>query len=147
MSTVITDNLTGKTAAGDVTITAGSATMQLQQGVAKAWATIDAYQATTGTTSSFNISSTTDDGAGLWDNAFTNNMNSVPYIPTQIGTGGGDTDLFTRVLLPRGTVHTEGTPTAMLTSQIGFKYLYTNSSSEGKYGYSYGAFTIDGDLA
>ena len=37
MSTVITDNLTGKTSAGDVTITSegGSATMQLQQGVAK----------------------------------------------------------------------------------------------------------------
>ena len=39
MSTVITDNLTGKTAAGNVTITSegGSATMQLQQGLAKAW--------------------------------------------------------------------------------------------------------------
>ena len=39
MSTVITDNLTGKTSAGNVTITSegGSATMQLQQGVAKAW--------------------------------------------------------------------------------------------------------------
>ena len=43
MSEIITDKLTGKTSAGDVTITSegGSATMQLQQGVAKVWCNLD----------------------------------------------------------------------------------------------------------
>ncbi len=41
MSTVIADNLTGKTSAGDITVTSegGAATMQLQQGLAKGLAT------------------------------------------------------------------------------------------------------------
>jgi hypothetical protein len=39
MSTILVDNLTGKTSAGDITVTSegGAATMQLQQGLAKAW--------------------------------------------------------------------------------------------------------------
>ena len=63
MSTVITDNLTGKTAAGNVTITSegGAVTMQLQQGVAKAW--ID-YKGTStnAVQDSLNITSVTDNG-------------------------------------------------------------------------------------
>ena len=37
MSTILVDNLTGKTSAGDITVTSegGAATMQLQQGLAK----------------------------------------------------------------------------------------------------------------
>jgi len=70
MSEVITDKLTGRATAGNVTITSegGSATMQLQQGLAKAWAQIDG----TGTTvvdASLNVSSITDDGTGEpWPN-------------------------------------------------------------------------------
>ena len=43
MSTVIADNLTGKTAAGNVTVTSegGAATFQLQQGLAKVWQSTD----------------------------------------------------------------------------------------------------------
>ena len=76
MSTVITDNLTGKTSAGDVTITAGSATMQLQQGLAKAWNTIDG----TGTVASrysFNSSSTTDHSLGNYSTNITNVMSDA----------------------------------------------------------------------
>ena len=146
MSEIITNKLTGKTAAGDVTITSegGSATMQLQQGVAKAWATVDAYQATTGTTSSFNISSTTDDGTGLWDNAFVNNMDSTPYAVSQMGTGGGDTDSYIRVIHVRAAAHTQTTPSSMLTSGVGLKYVF---SLPGIYGYAFGSFQIFGDLA
>ena len=40
MSTILVDNLTGKTSAGDITVTSegGAATQSLQQGLAKAWA-------------------------------------------------------------------------------------------------------------
>lgn len=116
-------------------------------GSIKAWATVDAYQATTGTTSSFNISSTTDDGTGLWDNAFTNSMNSTPYSVSQMGTGGGDADAYVRALHVRGTIHTEPTPSSMLTSGVGIKYVYTASGASGMYGYAFSSFQVHGDLA
>jgi hypothetical protein len=78
MSTVITDNLTGKTAAGNVTITSegGSATMQLQQGVAKAWVQYTSI-GTTAAQDSLNVTSLTDNGTGdtdaNWSSVFANN--------------------------------------------------------------------------
>jgi len=83
MSTVITDKLTGKTSAGDVTITSegGSATMQLQQGVAKSWVNYDC--ASTTPRDSFNVASLSDNGTGYFTTTFTNNMNNDDYsIPT-----------------------------------------------------------------
>lgn len=82
MSTVITDNLTGKTSAGNVTITSegGSATMQLQQGVAKAWATLDADASTVTAFDSFNVTSVQDDAAGKYGITYTNNMNNANYM-------------------------------------------------------------------
>ena len=83
MSEVITDKLTGRATAGDVTITSegGSATMQLQQGVAKAWAR--------GTPSAFsdshNFTTFTDNGTGDYTFSFTNNMNNNLWSPTTAG--------------------------------------------------------------
>lgn len=90
MSEIITDKLTGKTSAGDVTITSegGSATMQLQQGLAKAWIDFNG----TGTVSiddSLNISSADDDGTGDYGFNFTSNMASTASCPQ--ATGRGDT--------------------------------------------------------
>ena len=63
MSEIKVDNLTGKTSAGDITVTSegGAATMQLQQGLAKSWvaATVAAV-----IYDSLNISSNTDEGTG-----------------------------------------------------------------------------------
>ena len=80
MSEIITNKLTGKTAAGNVTITGegGTGTMQLQQGVAKAW--INYKQAATfETRDSLNISSVYDYGSGLADTNYTNNFNNDDY--------------------------------------------------------------------
>ena len=43
MSEIKVDTLTGKTSAGDITVTSegGAATMQLQQGLAKVWQNLD----------------------------------------------------------------------------------------------------------
>ena len=76
MSEVITDKLTGRATAGDVTITSegGSATMQLQQGLIKQWAR---YNQTTQTTDdSLNTSSLTDHGVGRSQFVFVNNCSS-----------------------------------------------------------------------
>jgi len=73
------DEMQGVTSAGDITITSegGSATMQLQQGVAKGWFHYDG----SGTTfaDSFNGSSATDRGTGSYDMNYTNNMSSDNY--------------------------------------------------------------------
>lgn len=80
MSEIITNKLTGKTAAGDVTITSegGAATMQLQQGVAKAWANIDGNN-TAHIDDSFNAASLNDLGTGRYKVTFTNAMNISEY--------------------------------------------------------------------
>ena len=149
MSTILVNTLTGTSTAGSIAVTGegNSTTTNLQNGLAKAHATVDAYQTTTGTTTSFNISSTTDDGTGLWDNAYTNNMSAATYPVAQIGTGGGDSDVHTRVLHVRTSVHTDSSPTTMLTSGCGFVFRYNTASGAGNYGYAFGSFQVFGDLA
>ena len=48
MSTIVADNLTGKTTAGSVTVTSegGAATQSLQQGLAKVWVNINGSSGT-----------------------------------------------------------------------------------------------------
>ena len=149
MSTVKVNTLTGVSTAGSIAVTGegGSTTTNLQNGLAKAYATVNAYQTTTGTTSSFNISSTTDDGTGLWDNAYTNNMSADLYSVAQIGTAGQDSDTHTRMLHVRTTVHTDSNPASMLTSGCGFAMRWNTASAAGTYGYAFSSFLIFGDLA
>ena len=79
MSEIITDKLTGKVSAGDVTITSegGSATMQLQQGVAKCWARYDGTTATAN--DSLNVSSISDDAVGDQTLTFVNAMSDTNF--------------------------------------------------------------------
>jgi len=73
------DDLRGNTSADDITITAGSVTMQLQQGVAKAL-----IHQNVGTTirKSLNVASLVDNGSGDYIVNFTNNMDDTYYLPT-----------------------------------------------------------------
>jgi len=79
MSSILVDNLTGKTTAGNVTVTSehGAATMQLQQGLCKAWCFLDGYDAAIH--DSFNVSHETDEGTGAHQVSFTSNMNNVTF--------------------------------------------------------------------
>lgn len=79
MSEIKADALTGKTAAGNVTVTSegGAATMQLQQGLGKAW--LNHNNAHT-ILDSLNIASITDGGTGITNAVtFTNAMNNDDY--------------------------------------------------------------------
>jgi hypothetical protein len=89
MSEIITDKLTGKTSAGDVTITSegGSATMQLQQGVAKSWVNFDGSLSTLSPRDSLNVSGLLDNTTGDYDVNFTSSMDNSNYF-----TGGSSTD-------------------------------------------------------
>lgn len=80
MSEIITDKLTGRATAGDVTITSegGAATMQLQQGVVKVWVNFNGT-GTIATRDSFNVASLTDNGAGNYDVNHTNNMDNANF--------------------------------------------------------------------
>ena len=71
------DSMQGVTSAGNITITGeGTATMRLQQGVAKMW-----VSAETDATlfDSFNTASGTDNGTGDFTYAFTNVMSNDDY--------------------------------------------------------------------
>jgi len=80
MSEIKVDTLTGKTSAGDITVTSegGAATMQLQQGLAKAWVSLNG----TGTIAirgSNNVASLSDGGSGDVTINFTNAMSDANY--------------------------------------------------------------------
>ena len=79
MSEIITNKLTGKATAGSVTITSegGAATMQLQQGLVKAFC--QANQTTPAINDSFNVASFTDVAASECEVNVTNLMASVNY--------------------------------------------------------------------
>jgi len=79
MSEIKVDTLTGKTSAGDITVTSegGAATMQLQQGLAKAWGHFEGSDAILD--DSLNTSSLTDVGTGDFQINFSNDMDSVNY--------------------------------------------------------------------
>lgn len=81
MSTIIADNLTGKTAAGNVTVTSegGAATFQLQQGLIKTWVNYDADATTPTVEDSFNVASLSDIGLGRVDVNYSNNMGNATF--------------------------------------------------------------------
>jgi len=73
MSEILVDKLTGKTTAGDVTVTDGSVTMKLQDGLAVAGVNHDLTNTTI--KESFNVASVTDNGTGDQTVNLSNNMN------------------------------------------------------------------------
>ena len=90
MSSILVDNLTGKTTAGSVTVTSehGGATMQLQQGLCKAWFNLNAI-GTEAYRDTFNIGSVTDNATGDFSHNFTNAMNNSNHVAI-LGTNGTD---------------------------------------------------------
>ena len=89
MSEINVDNLTGKTSAGDITVTSegGAATMQLQQGLAKFWVNFNGT-GTIAARDSFNLSGLTDNGTGNYTTSFISVMNNANY--TAVATCGLD---------------------------------------------------------
>ena len=103
MSEVITDKLTGRATANDVTVTVGAtATQSLEQGLAKAWVRYDGTNPASGA-DSLNIASITDSGTGDQRPVMTNAMASENYAPVStsaqyhelLGNAGGSTGTTT----------------------------------------------------
>ena len=90
MSEIKVDNLTGKTSAGDITVTSegGAATQSLQQGLCKSWGRMIGGNGTESMADSFNVASLTDNGSNLITFPRTNNTSSANYSIVSIGYHG-----------------------------------------------------------
>ncbi len=139
MSEIKVDTLTGKTTANDITVTVGAtATMSLEQTLAKAWVNFNGI-GTIAQRDSLNVTSLTDDGVGQHSYSFVNNFNNADYTHTA-GAGSGSYSTGTLI-----TVRTYGvTPT---TSTIGCNTFLGNTSTIASYDATYVASTNHGDLA
>ena len=126
------DEMQGVTSAGDITITGeGTATMRLQQGVAKAWC----YISSSGTvlSDSLNIGSIADNGTGSYQANFANNMNNVLF--NQAITSGSY----------GSSMNCEGQQSDSATSNFRIRGMNSNETSNVDIPNTYGL--IHGDLA
>jgi hypothetical protein len=96
MSEILVDNLTGKTSAGDITVTSegGAATQSLQQGLAKSWFRTFFSSGTPTSRDSFNIASYVDVGTGKVDPTFTNAMDNANYVCAGNCHSGNDVNIL-----------------------------------------------------
>jgi hypothetical protein len=87
------DTLTGVTTAGSIVVTGegNSTTTNLQQGLCKAWHTIDG-EGTVAIVDSFNIASITDNDTGDYSFTYTNNMGTAkhPVTGSVVGASTGN---------------------------------------------------------
>jgi len=133
------DTLTGVTTAGSVAVTGegNSTTTNLQQGLAKVWADINAGQGGYG--DSFNTTSITDNGTGDATITHINDMNSASYSATTSvtfnhdGTGG----------------HRDTNIRAKATGSTTCEFIYSDTSGRGTQLdlETDASVTIHGDLA
>ena len=107
MSTVKTNTLTGTTSAGSIVVTGegGSTTTNLQQGLAKAWATFDGTASGATVGDSLNVSSSDDDDTGDYGINFTTAMGNATYACT-FGDGEGSATSGMRFLMDAGSATT-----------------------------------------
>lgn len=140
MSEVITDKLTGRATAGNVTITSegGAATMQLQQGVAKAWVNFNG-SGTIASRDSVNISSLDDDGTGIFGTNFTSSFGSVNY--AQAAISGNEASSSATSIQVRGYAQTTTTSASAINT------FYSTSSTTASTDQTHNAVLYHGDLA
>ena len=138
MSEIKVDDLTGKTSAGDITVTSegGAATMQLQQGLAKHWVNINGF-GTVSTRKSFNESSVVDVATGTFTSNFSNNMSDINFCVS--GLAGHSDGTLTSLSSPQRTPTLTST-----TSKVSYQVTYQNAS---RYDAQYVFGVTHGDLA
>ena len=133
------DDLRGNTSAGNITITDGSATMKLQDGVVKAYGMIDGT-GTVNLITSLNASSVTDNGTGDYTFNINNNMSNSTYM-FMIDSHNETTGSSNRC----ATKYTGG----QAAGSFRFTVAYTSNTSGGatKYDEDFNPITLLGGLA
>tara|TARA_Y100001938_G_scaffold8645_1_gene10541 strand:+ start:533 stop:1000 length:468 start_codon:yes stop_codon:yes gene_type:complete len=135
-----TDTFEGQTTAGSITVQGeGTATTNLQQGLAKAWINFKATD-TVSNRNSHNVSTLTDNGTGDFSISYSSNMANINIVPTaasSIGNGATYINIIDFLI-----------PTTSLQRQ---EIRFHNSNSEAgegtNYDYDYNWVLIYGDLA
>ena len=125
------DDLRGNTTAKTVTVTVGaSATMSLEQGLAKAWVSMDAGQTVN---DSLNTASLTDNGSGDHTANWTNALSLATYA---VATFSRVTTTYAQVATPEG---------AFTTTTVTINTHQSNSTTKGDK--TENGITAHGDLA
>lgn len=146
-SKILVDELAGKTATGNITVTSegGSATMQLQQGLAKFWVNFNGT-GTPATNDSFNQSSLTDNGSGDFTHSYTNSMGNVNY--SSVGQGYYNTAGNSALIQWTLKNATGGLASYLLTSSIRVDVVYLDANqNRTNYDYTGNWGMVQGDLA
>jgi len=154
MSEILVNKLTGTSTAGDITVTSegGLATMQLQQGLVKAWVNFDGSGAQDGSgnltsSDSFNIASVTDLATGKFTPNFSNHFGNTNYIG--LGANNGEYN-HGRGMNGIGVgVANTGYPASQTTTglQMFGNYGSSGSSNGGSHDTKIGFVAYVGDLA
>ena len=141
MSEIKVDTLTGKTTAKTVTVTVGAtATMSLEQGIAKSWGSVDQDSTDHPQYDSLNLSTTSDEGTGYTICSFSNAMDNVNYSITVAGQAQDEAGAG-------ANVYGRSTSVAARTTATGSFCFDNRTPSGGQVDLKYCAYAIHGDLA
>ena len=126
MSTLLLNTLTGKTSAGSIVVTGegGSTTTNMQQGLIKQWVNLTA--ATPAYKDSFNASTITDEGLGLYEYPFTNPMGNANYSAVGCASTKGSNNSYSAIVTTGDSANSYGLHS---TASIRFNTYAYNSSA------------------
>lgn len=138
MSTILVDNLTGKTSAGSITVTSegGAATQSLQQGLCKVWINFNGT-GTIAARDSLNVSSLTDNSTGYYRTNLSSAMSSANFHSSVDRQVNNSTSAFITGLGPEGNT----------TSRISQYVFYYSSGGDAAQDEDYVYASVHGDLA
>ena len=144
MSTLVIDTIQGKTTAGSINVRGeGSTNTNLQQGLVKAWMSLNG-SSTIALHDSFNSSSPTDNGSGDYTQAFTNPMSNDDY--SVVGTVRAQSTAYRNGLMVGHT--NSGDKSAFLsTANVRVTTNYAHHASGAREDRSIVNTQITGDLA
>ena len=109
------DTIKGKTTEGSITVQGeGSATTNLQQGVAKSWTRFNGA-GTVAIEDSFNATGLTDHGTGQYSYSFTNVMDSANYLPNMYARD----ETYDRAIMVHGATGGDSSYSMLTSSALG----------------------------
>ena len=126
MSTLLLNTLTGKTSAGSIVVTGegGTTPTNMQQGLIKQWVNLTA--ATPAYKDSFNASTVTDEGLGIYEYPFTNPMGNANYSAVGCASTKGSNNSYSAIVTTGDSADSYGLHS---TASIRFNTYAYNSSA------------------
>ena len=141
-SELVLDELTGRSSAGSIVVTAegGTVTTNLQGGLAKVWCTIETEDGTNTILDSLNVSQETDNGNGDFTIEWTNNFANIHYCTTGTSSPNGSSNPY---FLNPNRNGSNGLYVAPQTGEKRYNTTVSNGADDSEQGY----IVEHGDLA